>query len=472
MDRNVKSDNEEIPPHDWFDEVAEGENELKDEGAGLKDTVVEGFGKDVSREAIVEDSSTIGHVRPCCDDTEGTGMLPSTLLGSITPVVDLEGEYKGSGTTCEALGGNGPDLDVFENPWIDDVTMEWSDHANTLRTSAEVVSHSLDRSKGEGGYCGQPKEGEDTPNLRVVESCDVGVIGMTKDLEGPEMVSAICVEDPLVPRFEGEEDDRCETMDSPVAECHPSPIEFPNAEVFECALKSMFGRVEEGPPNILNPLVDCVKFVEGLETRHDASTTRIPRFEPFSVVGNYEKGQGGDGSVDGDEKLTLVDTVHLERPPRNVLVSVDSSAVKTFDLGDFSPKMLHERIEESLPSVANPPAGCVENFEGAETVEVEWVMSVAVVHHFGPFWAIGTGKGQIDVEELHRGGGLTLDNIAHLLRPPGWVTERRWWKETSSSLLIALVDACHMVLAHQVISVFSSSRRWTLCRFEGECWNK
>ena len=32
---------------------------------------------------------------------------------------------------------------------------------------------------------------------------------------------------PLVPRFEGEEDDRCEMMDLCVAEYHMTPVEFP-----------------------------------------------------------------------------------------------------------------------------------------------------------------------------------------------------------------------------------------------------
>jgi len=89
----------------------------------------------------------------------------------------------------------------------------------------------------------------------------------------------------------------------------------------------MFRRVAEAPPNVLNPLVDCVKFVEGLETRYDASTTRTPRFEPFSAVVAYEKGQRGVEGLDKGGGLTLVDTVHIERPPGNGSVSIEPSTV-------------------------------------------------------------------------------------------------------------------------------------------------
>lgn len=63
--------------------------------------------------------------------------------------------------------------------------------------------------------------------------------------------------------------------------------------------------------------------------------------------------------------LTLVDTVHIERPPGNGSVSIEPSTVKIFDLDDFAPKMSHE-VDGLLPSVGNPTVGCVEFFEGAE----------------------------------------------------------------------------------------------------------
>ncbi len=420
-----------IPARDWFDEVVEGENELKDEGASLKDAVVKGFGKDASREAIVEDSSINGPLWPCCDVVEGTGTPPSTLLGLITPVVDLEGEYGDGGTICGTSSGKGPDLDVFENPRID-ATMEWSNHAIALRASAEVVTHSLDN----------PREGEGIPDVQVNESRDVGI---TKDLEGPEM-SAVCEKYPLVSRFEGEENNQCETMDLLVAERHPTQIEFPVVEIFDRAPKPMFGCVVAVPPSVLNPLVNCVKFVEGLETRYDASTTRIPQFELFSVGGTYEKGQGGVKGLDEGGGLTIVDTVHLERPPGNFLMPIEPLAVEVFDPGDFAPKMLHDEVEGLMPSVANLSVGCVKFFEGAETHHDEWVVLFLFFYRLVPFWATWTnGKGQVNAESLYRGCGLTLDGVAHLLRPPGCVFDGGWLKDIASpSLLIVIVDARHM----------------------------
>jgi len=70
------------------------------------------------------------------------------------------------------------------------------------------------------------------PDLRTDYLQTASRVWVTKDVEGPEMDGAICEEDPLVPRFEGVEDDRCETLDLPVAECPPSQIEFPVVEFF------------------------------------------------------------------------------------------------------------------------------------------------------------------------------------------------------------------------------------------------
>ena len=425
MDNDGKSVVPEIPVRDWFDEVIEGEKESKDEKGNSKDALVDDFDRDASGGAFIkegmvvsgtgacmrtvpEDSGITSLFRPCCDDIEGTGTLPSTLLGSITPVVDLEGEYEDGETICETSIGMEPDLGVLGNPWIDDATMEWNNHAIILRASAEVVTH-LDN----------PREGEGTPDVQVCESCDVGVIGVTWDLEEAEMVGKICKEHLLVPCFEGEEDDQCETMDSPAAEYPTTQIESPSVEVIDRAPNSMFRRDMEVPPNVLNSLVDGAKFAEGLETRCHVSTTHISRFEPFSVDGTYEKGQRGVEDLDEGGGLTTVDTVHLERPPGSCFVSVDPPTVKTFDLGDFALKISYAKLEESLPSVVNVPAGCMKFIEGAETVEVKWVMSVAIVCHFEPSWAIGIcGKGKVDVERLYRGGGHTLGGVSQLLRPP------------------------------------------------------
>ena len=342
----------------------------------------------------------------------------------MTPVVDLEGEYGDVGHIYGKSSGLGPDLDLFGNPWIEDATMEWSNHAIALQASAEVMTHPLEDHKG-GDF--------DSDMQMGVERCDVGVIGVTKDLEEPE-ITAICEKFLLVPHFEGEEDDQCETMDLLVGEHHPTQIEFPVVEIFNCALKLMYGCVAAVAPSVLNPLVDCVKFVEGLETRYDASTTRIPQFKPFSVGGTYEKGQGG--------------------LPSKFWMSIELPTIVIFDPGDFIPKTMHKQVKGLTPSVSDLPVSCVKFFEGAETPFLS-------LYRLVPFWATWTnGKEQIDVENLYRGCGLTLDDVGHLLRPPGCVFDGRWLKDIASpGLLVPIVDAHHMWLIYQVIFHF-----WTVGR--------
>ncbi len=74
----------------------------------------------------------------------------------------------------------------------------------------------------------------------------------------------------------------------------------------------------------------------------------------------------------------------------------------------------------------------MEFIEGAKTDDDYWVVSMAVVRCLVPFLANRTyGKGQVGVESLDSGGGLALDDIAHLLRPPGWVIECCCQKDTT-----------------------------------------
>jgi len=416
---------EEISVRDWFNEVVEGEKELRDNGASLKNAVVECFDKDASRRAFVEDSNITGLIWPCCDDIEGTGMLPSTLLGLFTLVVDREVEYEGGRTTCDESSGMEPDLDSYGDHLID-ATMEWSNHAIALRTSVEVVTHSLDN----------PREGEGNPDVQVHESCDVGGIGVTRDLEGPEMFSTVYEGYPLVPRFEGEKDDRCETKDLPAAEYPTTPVEFPTGKIFDpsnCTLKTMCECIEESPPSVLDILMSRGKFFEGSETRRNAGTTHtltVCRFEPLSAIMTHEEGQGGFKNINRVGGPTLVDAVHLEHPSGHFSMTIKPPTIEIVDPGDFAPKMTHENVEESLVFVTSTTVGCVKYIEGTEAVDDEWVVSVAVVRHLGPSLAIGTyEKGWVDEESLYRGGGLTLDDIAHLLRPPGCVLKRCWLKE-------------------------------------------
>jgi hypothetical protein len=189
----------------------------------------------------------------------------------------------------------------------------------------------------------------------------------------------------------------------------------------------MFRCVAAVPPSVLNPLVDCVKFVEGLETRYDASTTRIPRLEPISVGGTYEKGQGGVKGLNEGGGLTIVDTVHVERPPSNFLMPIEPLAVEVFDPGDFAPKMLHDEVKGLMPSVVNLSVGCMNFFEGAEIHHNEWVVLFMFFYCLVLFWATWSNrKGQVNAESLYRGCGLILDGVAHLLRPPGCVFNGGW----------------------------------------------
>jgi len=237
----------------------------------------------------------------------------------------------GGGTICEPSSGMEPDLGVFGNPWID-AMKEWSNHAIASQASAEVVTRSLDN----------PREGDDDPALRECESCDVRVIGVVKGLEGPEMDSAVYEEYQSVPRFEGEEENQCETTDLPVAECHPSRIEFLIVEVFDRAPKSMWERIGKVPQMFLNPAVGSAKFLEGLETRYDASTTLILRLEPLLAVGTYEEGQGDVKNAYRNKELTLGDTVNPRHSPGvcfealRIVVVVDCGSDLLCDIGGYS----------------------------------------------------------------------------------------------------------------------------------------
>ena len=107
---------------------------------------------------------------------------------------------------------------------------------------------------------------------------------------------------------------------------------------------------------------------------------------------------------------------------------------------------------DNCASVANAPEGREKFPEGPETcndasttqivVEIRRIASTTHISLLEPFLAVGTyEKGQKFFEGVYGGRGLTLA-VAHLVRPPGYVFERRWMKDNAlSSLLIA---GCHM----------------------------
>ena len=190
----------------------------------------------------------------------------------------------------------------------------------------------------------------------------------------------------LVPRFEGEEDNQCETTDLLVAEYHPSQIEFPVVEVHR-TFKSMFNRVMKVPTSVLNPAECSAKFLQGLETCYDVSVTHILRFELFSVGGTYKKGQRGVIDLEKGRGLTIIDTVHLERPPSNVFMFVKPPTIKILDRSDFAPEMSHEKAEELLPFVTNVPGSCVKFSKGAEARCEAWAWMFLLFRHFGLMWS-------------------------------------------------------------------------------------
>jgi len=133
-----------------------------------------------------------------------------------------------------------PDLNVLENPWIDDATMEWHNHTIILRTvEVEAESCPLGDHKGGDdpttrtcdGCCteiethplGNRKggEAENDPAARMHEGC----FAEEKGLDVPKIEHDAYKKYLLVPRFKGEEENTSETMDllveSPVLQVIP-----------------------------------------------------------------------------------------------------------------------------------------------------------------------------------------------------------------------------------------------------------
>jgi hypothetical protein len=234
----------------------------------------------------------------------------------------------------------------------------------------EVVTHSS----------GGPKGGEIDADVQVHESCNIGVIELMRDLKGPREGLAICEEYLLVPRFEGEEDNRAEMMDLPVAH------------------------------------------------------------ESFAQ----------------NESLTA----------------------ENFDLSDFALKTVLDCVVELPPSVVDILVGCAKFIKPAETHHNEWDVAVFVILQFELFWAVGDcEERQKAVVSTCRGGGLILEDVGHLVRPPGYVSDKeRWLLSSRICLLIThslIVDDCRCV-SHAVVAS-ADQPFWddilVLCQFKVECWN-
>jgi hypothetical protein len=367
----VAMTDEKCHESDWFDEVAESEDESDDEGGNSGGALAKDFGRVALGGAIVkaemvksgmhacggiifEDPGITGHVWPVHDDEdefEGADRL------SGAPIARFEGEYEGGGTTSES-SGRMPDLDLLENPQIDRAVMEWRNHTIPEIDETRIRTRPPDDHRG----------GVDDPGVQVHKGCcDVGVIELMRNLEGPKEEFAICEECPSVPRFEGEEDSiQAETMDLPAAHGSPASIESPTAKNFDppvLTLKTPYECIEL-PPSVVDLSVGCAKFFEGTEAYQGEPAVPISvvyRFEPSWDTGACKKGQGIVVDTHGGVGLPMVD----------VVIVVDA----------------------------------------------------------------------------HGGVGLPMVGVGQLVRPPECVVEGRWRLEFVMFILIAFVEACHVMIA-------------------------
>ena len=224
----------EIPVWDWFYEVDEGADESDDEGASSGDASVDGFDSDASGEGFVE------------------------------------AEVKSGMTTCERT-----------MPEDSGATSRDND-TNTYEGPCQIEAQGAPVTSREG-------ESESSGRVPDLDVSEIPRIDVT--------MAWHCKIDSLVPHFEGEEDDRYETMDLPVVEGSPAQIKSPVAEIFNFALETKYERIAESPPNITNLPTGYAEFPEGLDPRCDASLVSLfvdRRFEPFPAIGSlgtYEMGQ-------------------------------------------------------------------------------------------------------------------------------------------------------------------------------------
>jgi len=196
-----------------------------------------------------------------------------------------------------------PDLDVLENPWIDEATMEWHNHAIVLQTvEVKAKSRPLGDHKEEDdptartceeccteietrplGNC-KGGEAENDPAVRMQEGCFAeekgpGVPKIERDAyEGYS----------LVPRFEGEEENTSKTMDLPVK----SPVP-PKVILY---MKKASAELLEVDPGGLwfggSKLVAI--FVEGNVFRVFRTLIFVNfRFGQLAIAGNCNKDQKG-----------------------------------------------------------------------------------------------------------------------------------------------------------------------------------
>ena len=300
------------PEPDWFDEVDEGEEESDDEGGNSGGAVVDVFDRNVAPGVAIvstemggtvfEDSRITGHVWPICDEHHDKILEGADRLSG-APVASFEGEYGGGGTTSES-SGRMPDLDFFENPWIESPTMEWRNHTITEQTD-ELKTHPLDNHKGD----------ENDPVAETNEGCHTKMSWPSKTIDVPEIDHVVCETNLSVPRFEGEEDIRVETMDLRVGYGSSFPIKSPTAEMFDppdFTSKTLHKYIEKLSLSVINPSVDWAKFFEVEKSQGIIPDTCGGVLLPTVAEKVMMDAHGGVG-------LPMVGVSELVRPPECVV---------------------------------------------------------------------------------------------------------------------------------------------------------
>jgi len=184
--------------------------------------------------------------------------------------------------------------------------MEWYNHAIAEQTD-EINTRPLDNHK----------EGEDNPIAKMNEAYGTETSWPSKVINAPAIDHVICEVNPSVPRFEGEEDIRVETMDLHIVHTTSAQNKPPTAKIFnppDFAPKTMHENVVESSPSIVNPTVDCAKFFEAEKGQENVVDTHGGVELPMVVVAAEIV-----MDIHGGVGLPMVGVGQLVRPPECVL---------------------------------------------------------------------------------------------------------------------------------------------------------
>ena len=138
---------------------------------------------------------------------------------------------------------------------------------------------------------------------------------------------------------------------------------------------------------------------------------------------------------------------------KDLPIAQDSLAPNKFptaensDLDDFALEVVRERVAVLPLSVLKIPVGCAKLFEGTKTHYDKWDVAVFVVFRFKPFWAVGDcEERQKAIVSTCRGGGLTLEEVGHFVRPPDYVSDEERWLSSRLCFISKLWEICFVVV--------------------------